>query len=90
VDLTCFFKLSKQYKALEAMENQVKADQTNCSSMASYMNKTGEKTAAKSRGSRSPFKCIGLGLSQQMNSERDEELHASKRRKEELEGLIAT
>lgn len=79
----------QKYKALEAMANQVKAEQTNSNAMASSMNKTGEKTAAKSRGSGSPFKCIGLGLAQQMNSERDEELHASKRRIEELEGLLA-
>lgn len=79
----------QKYKALEAMANQVKAEQTNSNAMASHTNKTGEKTATKSRGSGSPFKCIGLGLAQQMNSERDEELHASKRRIEELEGLLA-
>ena len=62
------------------MANQVKAEQTNSNAMASFTNKAGEKTAATSTGSGSPFKCIGLGLAQQMNLERDEELHASKRR----------
>jgi kinesin family protein 15 len=88
-DPSCFSQLSKQYKALEAMANQVKDEQTNSNAMASSTNKTGEKTATKSRGSGSPFKCIGLSLAQQMNSERDEEMHASKRRIEELEGLLA-
>eukprot|EP01018_Ginkgo_biloba_P015827 Gb_22755 [translate_table: standard] len=77
----------EKYKALEAMAHQLKAEQTN---MTSTTNKIGEKTAAKSRGSGSPFKCIGLGLAQQMNSEMDEELYAARHRVEELEALLAT
>ena len=49
-----------------------------------------EKNAAKSRGSGSPFKCIGLGLVQQMKSEKDEELTAGRLRIEELEALAAS
>ena len=48
-----------------------------------------EKNGSKSRGSGSPFKCIGLGLVQQMKSERDEELTAGRVRIEELEALAA-
>ncbi|KAH9311588.1 hypothetical protein KI387_026623, partial [Taxus chinensis] len=79
----------QKYKALEAMAIQVKAEQSTFNAMASSTNKSGEKTAAKPRGSGSPFKCIGLGLTHQMNSERDEELHASRRRIEELETFLA-
>lgn len=46
-----------------------------------------EKHATKSRGSGSPFKCIGLGLAQQIKSEKDEELTTSRVRIEELESL---
>lgn len=49
-----------------------------------------EKNASKSRGSGSPFKCIGLGLAQQIKSERDEELSAGRGRIEELEALAAS
>lgn len=48
-----------------------------------------EKNASKSRGSGSPFKCMGLGLVQQIKSERDEELSAGRARIEELEALAA-
>jgi len=58
------------------MANHVKVEQKNSNAMASNKNKVGEKTVAKSRSSGSPFKCIGLGLAQQKNSERDEEMHA--------------
>lgn len=46
-----------------------------------------DKYAARPRGSGSPFKCIGLGLAQQMKSEKDEELSAARNRIEELESL---
>lgn len=49
-----------------------------------------EKNAAKSRGSGSPFKCIGLGLVQQIKSERDEELAAARLHIEELESLAVS
>lgn len=48
-----------------------------------------EKIDSRSRGSGSPFKCIGLGLAQQIKSERDEELSAGRQRIEELEALAA-
>ncbi|KAK0582663.1 hypothetical protein LWI29_028296 [Acer saccharum] len=46
--------------------------------------------ALKPRGSGSPFKCIGLGLAQQMKSEKDEELTVSRMRIEELESLAVS
>lgn len=49
-----------------------------------------EKYATKSRGSGSPFKCIGLGLAQQVKSERDEELSSAKLHIEELEYLAVS
>lgn len=49
-----------------------------------------EKNSTKSRGSGSPFKCIGLGLAQQIKSEKDEELNAGRLRIEELEALGAS
>jgi kinesin family protein 15 len=54
--------------------------------MSSSSNKS-EKNAAKSRGSSSPFKCIGLGLAQQIKSEKDEDLASARLRIEELESL---
>lgn len=48
-----------------------------------------EKNVAKPRGSGSPFKCIGLGLAQQIKSEKDEDLTAARLRIEELESLAA-
>lgn len=49
-----------------------------------------EKNSSKSRGSGSPFKCIGLGLVQQIKSEKDEELTAGRQRIEELEALAVS
>ncbi|XP_020592080.1 kinesin-like protein KIN-12E [Phalaenopsis equestris] len=48
-----------------------------------------EKGAAKSRGSGSPFKCI-VGLAQQINTEKDEELTVARCKVEELEALAAS
>ena len=48
-----------------------------------------EKNVTKPRGSGSPFKCIGLGLAQQIKSEKDEDLTAARLRIEELESLAA-
>lgn len=52
-------------------------------------NKT-DKYATRPRGSGSPFKCIGLGLAQQMKSEKDEDLSAARNRIEELEYLAVS
>lgn len=70
------------------MAQQVKAEASS-SHAASLGSGKQEKTAAKTRGSGSPFKCIGLGLTQQMNSEKDEELTAARSRIEELEAMAA-
>ncbi|XP_073006055.1 kinesin-like protein KIN-12F isoform X2 [Typha latifolia] len=78
----------QKFKDLEAMAQKVKIEAV--SSVATNMGPTkSEKNVVKSRGSGSPFKCIGLGLAQQMNSEKDEELTAAKRQIEELEALAA-
>ncbi|KAL7002771.1 hypothetical protein U1Q18_003927 [Sarracenia purpurea var. burkii] len=83
----CEYK--QKFKELEAMIEQVKtegppAHVTNASSSKL------EKNGSKSKGSGSPFKCIGLGLVQQIKSERDEELTAGRLRIEELEALAAS
>ncbi|XP_058069283.1 kinesin-like protein KIN-12D [Magnolia sinica] len=80
----------QKFRELEAMAQQVKPE-----SLSSYVvtNSTAtktEKNAVKSRGSGSPFKCIGLGLAQQVNSEKEEELTAGKHRIAELEALAAS
>lgn len=71
------------------MAEQVKCEAPAPHSANSSSNKL-EKNTSKSRGSGSPFKCIGLGLVQQIKSERDEELTAGRERIEELEGLAAS
>lgn len=78
-----------QFKALEAMAEQVKPDPVP-SHITNPSSTKVEKNALKPRGSGSPFKCIGLGLSQQINSEKDEELAARRLRIEELEALAAS
>ncbi|CAN6343552.1 unnamed protein product [Urochloa humidicola] len=79
---------AREYKQklmeLEAMAQQVKTD----NSSACFMRQ--EKVNSKPRGSGSPFKCIGIGFVQQMNSEKDEELSAAKQRIVELEGIAAS
>ncbi|KAK8458483.1 hypothetical protein SEVIR_3G388200v4 [Setaria viridis] len=81
---------AREYKQklmeLEAMAQQVKTD--NSSAHACSMRQ--EKISSKPRGSGSPFKCIGIGFVQQMNSEKDEELSAAKQRIVELEGIAAS
>lgn len=79
----------KQFKALEAMVEQVKPEGFSTHVQNSSSNKS-EKNASKSRGSGSPFKCIGLGLVQQIKLEKDEELFAGRLRIEELEALAAS
>lgn len=81
----------KQFKALEAMAEQVKPEGFSSYASTSSSNKS-EKNATtsssnKPRGSNSPFKCIGLGLAQQIKSEKVEELAAARLRIEELESL---
>ncbi|XP_020534921.1 kinesin-like protein KIN-12D isoform X2 [Jatropha curcas] len=78
----------QKFKALEAMAEQVKPE-GHFSHIANSSSNKLEKNASKSRGSGSPFKCIGLGLAQQMKSEKDEELTAARLRIEELESLAA-
>ncbi|KAL0334808.1 UNVERIFIED_CONTAM: Kinesin-like protein KIN-12D [Sesamum radiatum] len=76
---------SRDAEALEAMVELVKLEAPATSSS----NKL-ERNASKPRGSGSPFKCIGLGLVQQIKSERDEELTAGRQRIEELEALASS
>ncbi|XP_027112402.1 kinesin-like protein KIN-12D isoform X1 [Coffea arabica] len=76
----------QKFKVLEAMLEQVKQDVPAIHASANKL----EKNASKSRGSGSPFKCIGLGLVQQIKSEKDEELSAGRHRIEELEALAAS
>ncbi|KAJ6419585.1 hypothetical protein OIU84_029653 [Salix udensis] len=76
----------QKFKALEAMVEQVKPEGHFSHSTSSSSNKS-EKNAAKSRGSSSPFKCIGLGLAQQIKSEKNEDLAAARLQIEELESL---
>lgn len=68
------------------MAQQVKSDNTSANACSTRP----EKISLKPRGSGSPFKCIGLGFVQQMNSEKDEELSAAKQRIMELEGIAAS
>ncbi|KAF3781795.1 Phragmoplast orienting kinesin 2 [Nymphaea thermarum] len=79
----------QKFKSLEAMVQQVKPEPA-CSQAVSGGNSRTEKAPAKARGSGSPFKCIGLGLAHQLNSEKDEELSVVRLRMEELEALAAS
>ncbi|KAM4098807.1 hypothetical protein ACJW30_07G107100, partial [Castanea mollissima] len=79
----------QKFKTLEAMAEQVRPEGHSTQVMNSSSIKS-EKYATKSRGSGSPFKCIGLGLAQQVKSERDEELSAAKLHIEELEYLAVS
>ncbi|XP_068655925.1 kinesin-like protein KIN-12D isoform X2 [Aristolochia californica] len=80
----------QKFKALEAMVQQVKSEPAGSSHVANSTTNKPEKNAAKSKGSGSPFKCIGLGLAHQMNSEKDEDLTAARQRIAELEALVAS
>ncbi|WCJ33783.1 phragmoplast orienting kinesin 2 [Euphorbia peplus] len=79
----------QKFKALEVMAEQVRPE-GNFSSIATSSSNKLEKNSAKSRGSGSPFKCIGIGLAQQIKSEKDEELTSARFRIEELECLAAS
>lgn len=70
------------------MVREVKTDTSNLASVASTLEKT-EKSSTRTRGSSSPFRCIG-GLVQQMNLEKDQELSIARLRVEELESLLAS
>ncbi|KAK6916496.1 Kinesin motor domain [Dillenia turbinata] len=82
----CEYK--QKFKDLEAMIEQVKLEGPTNHFTNTSSNKS-EKNPTKPRGSGSPFKCIGLGITQQIKSEKDEELTASRLRIEELEALAA-
>lgn len=89
VPLTNIFKTENQFKALEAMAQQVKPEPVSSNAVNATATKL-DKNPSKSRGSGSPFKCIGLGLTHQINSEKDEELTAGRHRIEELEAVAAS
>ncbi|XVE49142.1 hypothetical protein DITRI_Ditri01bG0058600 [Diplodiscus trichospermus] len=78
----------QKFKALEATVEQVKPEGYFAHAQSHSTNKL-EKNVAKPRGSGSPFKCIGLGLAQQIKSEKDEDLTAARLHIEELESLAA-
>ncbi|CAN6466611.1 unnamed protein product [Victoria cruziana] len=75
----------EKYKALEAMA----CDAEHRASLAASAAKRTEKTPVRTRASGSPFKCI-TGLVNQKHSDREQELHVSRRRMEELEALAAS
>ncbi|XP_043725080.1 kinesin-like protein KIN-12E isoform X2 [Telopea speciosissima] len=77
----------QKYKALENMVREVISDPSTSTSAALTLDKS-EKTATRTRGSSSPFRCIA-SLVQQMNSEKDQELSMAKLRIEDLEALTA-
>ncbi|KAF4366869.1 hypothetical protein F8388_013934 [Cannabis sativa] len=80
----------QKFKALEAMAEQVRPEGSSFLHALTSSPKKAEKFVAKPRGSGSPFKCIGLGMVQQIKSERDEDLTAARLRIEELESLVAS
>lgn len=64
---------------------------------ADYKAESGQTTpqsceilASKTRGSGSPFKCVGTGLAQQMSFENDADLCSYQRRIDELEALASS
>ncbi|KAI3702462.1 hypothetical protein L6452_28200 [Arctium lappa] len=82
-------EFKQTFKALGAMADQVKPD-ASAPHISNSPSKKLERNGSRTRGSGSPFKCIGIGLAQQMKSEKDEELAAAKHRIEELEALAAS
>ncbi|OIT33598.1 phragmoplast orienting kinesin 2 [Nicotiana attenuata] len=83
----CEYK--EKFKALEAMVEKVKMD-PHATQAPTLSSSKLEKNASKPRGSGSPFKCIGIGLVQQLMSERDEDHSAERHRIQELEALAAS
>lgn len=95
----CEYK--EKFKALEALAQKVKMDPHATQAPTFSSNKLEKnslkprgsgspKNPSKPRGSGSPFKCIGIGLVQQLISERDEEHSAERQRIQELEALAAS
>ncbi|CAN4107643.1 unnamed protein product [Withania somnifera] len=78
----------EKFKALEAFAQKVKMD-PNATQAPTLSSSKLEKNSSKPRGSGSPFKCIGIGLVQQLMSEKDEEHSAERHRIQELEALAA-
>lgn len=78
-----------QFKALESMAEKVRLEGGSSGHGSISSSNKLEKNTSKPRGSGSPFKCMGLGLVQQMKSEKDEDLTDAKRRIDELEALAA-
>lgn len=73
------------------MVREVKIDSANPTTSVSAVPtpcKT-DKSSVRARGSSSPFRCI-VGLVQQMNLEKDQELSVAKLHIEELEALAAS
>ncbi|MCD9560462.1 hypothetical protein HAX54_019144 [Datura stramonium] len=79
----------EKFKALEALAEKVKIDPHPTQAPTLSSSKL-EKNSSKPRGSGSPFKCIGIGLVQQLMSERDEEHSAERHRIRELEALASS
>ncbi|GAV81504.1 Kinesin domain-containing protein/Kinesin-relat_1 domain-containing protein [Cephalotus follicularis] len=77
----------QKFKALEAMAEQVRPEGHFSHTANSSSDKLEKNAGKSSRGSGSPFKCIGIGLTQQMKSEKDEELVVARSRIEDLESL---
>jgi kinesin family protein 15 len=73
------------------MVEQVKVEDRRASLGFPVTPKAGDKRSKSPfKGGGSPFKCMGKGLSQQMNSELDAELSAHQRRIEELDALATS
>ncbi|KAL9670442.1 hypothetical protein QQ045_007994 [Rhodiola kirilowii] len=83
------YEYKQKFKALESMAEKVRLEGSSGPGTGSSSNKL-ERNSSKPRGSGSPFKCIGLGLVQQMKSEKDEDLTDARRRIAELESLAAS
>ncbi|XP_024960060.1 kinesin-like protein KIN-12D [Cynara cardunculus var. scolymus] len=82
-------EFKQTFKTLGAMADQVKPD-ASAPHVSNSPSKKLERNGSRTRGSGSPFKCIGIGLAQQMKSEKDEELAAARHKIEELEALAAS
>ncbi|XP_059314093.1 kinesin-like protein KIN-12D [Lycium ferocissimum] len=83
----CEYK--EKFKALEALAEKFKMD-PHASQAPTLSSSKLEKNSSKPRGSGSPFKCMGIGLVQQLMSEKDEEHSAERYRIQELEALAAS
>lgn len=77
-----------QFKALEGVFSEVKADAPTSNPSESHAANKMEKNSIRTRGSSSPFRCIS-SLVQQMNLEKDQELSVARHQIEELEALAA-